>query len=162
MMQAPPYDPTLADPGSRLAARIIDTIAGFGVFAVAFVIDLIAHEAVDPAHGVGAVIANAGAALAFVALLGGPFLYEWLLTALTGATLGKRIMRIRVVNMADRTLLTTGKAAGRAACVAGFSYVPVVSLLDALWLLGDKPLQRCLHDMPVTTVVVRSGYAARA
>jgi len=151
-----PYDPTLADAVSRLGARIIDVLIAFALVVVAFVADAVIQAVADPYTAAGQAISIVTAVCTMLVIFVGPFAYEWLMTARTGATVGKRLMKIRVVNAADRSALTSGQAAGRAACVAGFSYIPVVSLLDQLWLLWDKPLQQCLHDKPVNSIVVRA------
>jgi uncharacterized RDD family membrane protein YckC len=73
----------------------------------------------------------------------------------TGQTVGKRVMKIRVVPLDPAESLTRGMAAKRflIESVAG-SFVPYFYLLDGLWQLWDQPYRQCLHDKwPQTTVV---------
>lgn len=153
----PPHDPTLADPLSRLIARIIDVIIVFAGYGVVGAPVAGIQSMVDLDHGIGQVIGIITALIAYGVILLGPFVYEWLMVARSGATVGKRLMKVRVVNAADRSPVSYGRSAGRAACWLVLNFVPLVNLLDKLWLLWDKPLQQCLHDKPVRTVVVRTG-----
>ena len=75
--------------------------------------------------------------------------YEGLLTA-RGGTLGKRWLGIRVVRLSDGRPPSTGASLGRAALAMVLSGTYV----DQLWLLWDRPWRQCLHDKPVSTVVV--------
>jgi uncharacterized RDD family membrane protein YckC len=74
----------------------------------------------------------------------------------TGQTVGKRIMKIRVVPLDPAATLNRGFAVKRflvQSVVGGF--VPGFSYLDGLWQLWDKPYQQCLHDKAARTVVVK-------
>jgi uncharacterized RDD family membrane protein YckC len=94
--------------------------------------------------------------------------YYWLLHAAWGATLGKRILGLRVVSAADRSKITARTAGLRAAAFlvgpAIFLLVPGVDLIGGLiWvadcgvLLVDSRMQ-CLHDRVVGTTVVRKRW----
>ena len=74
----------------------------------------------------------------------------------SGQTLGKRIMKIRVVPLDPAGSLTRGMAAKRylVQFPAGM-FVPFFSYLDGLWQLWDKPYQQSLHDKFARTVVVK-------
>ncbi|MBU2663213.1 RDD family protein [Actinoplanes bogorensis] len=74
----------------------------------------------------------------------------------SGQTLGKKIMKIRVVPLDPEGKLTRGMAAKRylVEFVAG-GLVPFFSWVDGLWQLGDKPYQQTLHDKFAQTVVVK-------
>jgi uncharacterized RDD family membrane protein YckC len=74
----------------------------------------------------------------------------------TGQTLGKRLMKIRVVPIDPDRTLTRGMAAKRylVEYVVGV-VVPFFHYLDGLWQLWDKPYQQALHDKAARTVVVK-------
>jgi uncharacterized RDD family membrane protein YckC len=74
----------------------------------------------------------------------------------TGQTLGKKLMKIRVVPIDPARRLTRGMAARRylVFCVVG-TIVPFFGLLDCLWLLWDKPYLQTLHDKAAETIVVK-------
>jgi len=74
----------------------------------------------------------------------------------TGQTLGKKVMKIRIVPLEPAVTLTRMMAAKRylAQHIAG-TFVPFFSYLDGLWQLWDKPFQQCLHDKFAQTVVVK-------
>ncbi|BCY08892.1 hypothetical protein L3i22_039800 [Actinoplanes sp. L3-i22] len=80
-----------------------------------------------------------------------------LLVRWNGQTLGKRIMKIRVVSLHPGVPLTRGIAARRFLLVVAGVFVPVLPLLDGLWQLWDKPFRQCLHDKAAETVVVTTS-----
>ncbi|MFC7246390.1 RDD family protein [Catellatospora aurea] len=75
-----------------------------------------------------------------------------------GETVGKRVMKLRVIKVQPGELLTRGDLTKRWAVerMAGL-FVPFFSYLDGFWQLWDKPLQQCLHDKAAKTVVVKVG-----
>ncbi|NJP35680.1 RDD family protein [Micromonospora sp. HSS6-12] len=73
-----------------------------------------------------------------------------------GQTLGKKVMKLRVVPLDPARTLDRRTARRRwlvqyLAC----SLVPGLSYVDGLWQLWDKPWQQCLHDQFAGTVVVK-------
>ena len=75
----------------------------------------------------------------------------------TGQTIGKKVMKIRIVPIDPTATLTRGAAAKRylVEFVAG-SLVPFLSAtLDGFWQLWDKPYQQTLHDKAAKTVVIK-------
>jgi uncharacterized RDD family membrane protein YckC len=134
-------------PGRRLAARSVDlAVVLAGGTAVTGVIAL--------ATGAGPAALTV---IAPVAVLVTGFLYEASCLAGWSLTPGKRALGLRVLTRSGQDL-SRGRALGRALCFPLLSpLVPVVGLLDPLWLLWDRPLRRCLHDRAAGTVVVRSG-----
>jgi len=74
----------------------------------------------------------------------------------TGQTLGKKVMKIRIVPVEPSATLTRGALGRRwlVEFVAG-SLVPFLNYLDGFWQLWDKPWQQCLHDKFARTVVVK-------
>ncbi len=132
-----------AGPGRRLVARILDTLAL--VAGIALLI------------GFRAVLGWPGWSLApvTVAAFAWLLLYEPVLTTLYGGGLGKLALGIRVVRIAAPLRnLAFGWSLLRWVCAFLIRYVPVLGLLDAFWLLWDRPLRQCLHDKPLDTIVV--------
>ncbi|HEU4425791.1 MAG TPA: RDD family protein [Pilimelia sp.] len=74
----------------------------------------------------------------------------------TGQTLGKKVMKIRIVPLDPAATLNRAMAAKRylVHVVAG-TFLPFFSYLDGFWQLWDKPFQQCLHDKFAETVVVK-------
>ena len=83
------------------------------------------------------------------------FLYAGLYQARrNGQTVGKRVMRIRVVRLDGGPFdLATATIRWLFQSVAGL--VPYYSTLDGLWQLWDKPYRQCLHDKGADTVVIK-------
>ncbi|MEV4635896.1 RDD family protein [Actinoplanes sp. NPDC049548] len=74
----------------------------------------------------------------------------------TGQTLGKKLIKVRVVPIEPGATLTRGMAAKRYLIeFVGGVLVPFFSYLDGLWQLWDKPYQQTLHDKVAKTVVVK-------
>ncbi|WP_405101221.1 RDD family protein [Micromonospora sp. NBC_01412] len=92
----------------------------------------------------------------FVLMLGLYWLYHVEYLRRTGQTLGKKVMKIRVVPLDPNGTLDRGTA-GRRYLVqfVGSMFVPGLSYVDGLWQLWDKPWQQCLHDKFARTVVVK-------
>ncbi|MEU5937661.1 RDD family protein [Micromonospora sp. NPDC047548] len=102
--------------------------------------------------------------LPFLALEAGIFLFAIGVTYVfhvemmfrTGQTVGKRVMKLRIVPLDPAAALDRKMAAKRwAAHQIGGSIVPGFSYVDGLWQLWDKPWQQCLHDKFAGTVVVK-------
>ncbi|GAA2400168.1 hypothetical protein Cme02nite_59300 [Catellatospora methionotrophica] len=75
-----------------------------------------------------------------------------------GETVGKRVLKLRVVKVQPGQALTRGDLTKRWAVErVGGVFIPMFSYLDGLWQLWDKPLQQCLHDKAAQTVVVKVG-----
>ncbi|MCT2279673.1 RDD family protein [Micromonospora chalcea] len=76
----------------------------------------------------------------------------------TGQTLGKKVMKLRIVPVQPDATLSRGMLGKRWAVeFAGGMFVPFLSYLDGFWQLWDKPWQQCLHDKFAGTVVVKVG-----
>lgn len=74
----------------------------------------------------------------------------------SGQTLGKKVMKLRVVPLAPDAALDRASAAKRFLVqYVAATFVPGFSYLDGLWQLWDKPYQQCLHDKFARTVVVK-------
>jgi uncharacterized RDD family membrane protein YckC len=166
-------DPTLAEPWQRLLARIVDTVVislitlpplfWFLIWELrqlpaAFPADLETPSDIDRVTQMEFTFLGYSALLALASALV-YFLYDWLQHARWGQTIGKRIMKIKVVAISDRTPVTGGAAAKRAAIQVLAPQVPgvgIFGLVDTLWLLWDKPNRQCLHDKFAGTVVVKT------
>ncbi|MFI7432753.1 RDD family protein [Micromonospora haikouensis] len=92
----------------------------------------------------------------FVLMLGLYWLYHVEYLRRSGQTLGKKVMKLRVVPL-DPTRTLDRAMAGRRYLVqfVAATVVPGLSYLDGLWQLWDKPWQQCLHDKFARTVVVK-------
>ncbi|MBQ0903564.1 RDD family protein [Micromonospora sp. U21] len=91
-----------------------------------------------------------------VLMLGLYWLYHVEYLKRGGQTLGKKVMKLRVVPL-DPTRALDRRMAGRRWLVQylAASLVPGISYLDGFWQLWDKPWQQCLHDKFAGTVVVK-------
>jgi uncharacterized RDD family membrane protein YckC len=101
------------------------------------------------------------------ALLNGllSYLYDVVYMRRTGQTVGKRIMKLRVVRVEDGGPITARHARRRWLAQDGVallalipfvgSLVGIYNWMDALWLLWDKPHRQCLHDKYGQTAVVK-------
>ncbi|GAA1409389.1 RDD family protein [Kitasatospora putterlickiae] len=78
-----------------------------------------------------------------------------------GQTVGKKVMKLRVVDLG-----TGGRAAENPLLVRAALYAlpnavyclgSLFALLNVLWPLWDKPFQQALHDKPARTVVVKES-----
>ncbi|MEV4557606.1 RDD family protein [Kitasatospora sp. NPDC049285] len=78
-----------------------------------------------------------------------------------GQTLGKKVMKIRVVSLAHGGRPTDNEFWARAGVWGGPAVVPCLGslfmLVNGLWQLWDKPLQQALHDKAAKTVVVKEN-----
>lgn len=94
--------------------------------------------------------------LVFAVTLIVSYVYEVEMMFRTGQTVGKRLMKIRVVPLDPARPLTRGMAAKRylVGWVVGI-LVPFFNYLDGLWQLWDKPYRQCLHDRFAETTVVK-------
>lgn len=184
---ATPGGRQLASATDRLLARIIDTlIISIPVLLVEIPLLVILGvwmydtlnlgEPVDPVTGalpppdggeVLLVLAVAFAAFGAVVVLSTivTYLYEVTFMHRSGQTIGKRLMKVRVVRVEDggpieprharrRWLAREGVAALALIPLVG-SIVGVYNWLDSLWLLWDKPNRQCLHDKYGKTTVVK-------
>jgi uncharacterized RDD family membrane protein YckC len=74
----------------------------------------------------------------------------------SGQTVGKKVMKLRVVPLNPAATLTRATAAKRYFVeFVGGMLVPILPYLDGLWQLWDKPYQQCLHDKAADTIVIK-------
>ena len=157
----------LASFGDRLLARLIDGLI-LGAIAVVLAIPVfVVFVAPLPDSGTGSRAESAsfgGFVLAvlgveagwFVLAFAATYLYEVELLLRNGQTIGKRVMKIKVIPLAPGAPLTRRSAAVRwlVGTIAP-AFVPLFNWLDGLWQLWDKPYRQCLHDKASGTAVVK-------
>jgi uncharacterized RDD family membrane protein YckC len=85
------------------------------------------------------------------------YLYLVEFTWRTGQTIGKRVLKLKIVPVDPAAERTRGMLAKRWLVEQGGALIPFFSYVDGLWQLWDKPLQQCLHDKAAGTVVVKIG-----
>jgi uncharacterized RDD family membrane protein YckC len=160
----------LADFGSRLLAWLIDTAILSGVLLVvtlpAFVALFLtvlrpdiesssAGNSALPGRFVVAVLLFEAGFFVFALLL--QYVYEVEMMYRSGQTVGKRVMKLRVIPIDPSRRLTRGTAATRYLMqfVVG-GIVPFFSFIDGLWQLWDSsPYLQTLHDKVAQTVVIK-------
>ena len=168
---APPPPPVapdgrrLAEFGDRLVARIVDVavISAGAMVVVTPLIGFMVWWTVQNPPGRDAglldvvcpwLLMYAGLILLAVAV---SYLYEVEYCFRQGGrTIGKRVMKLRIVPLQPGAVYHRGFAIKRwlimdvvGGILPGFTYV------DGLWQLGDTPYRQCLHDKYATTVVVK-------
>jgi uncharacterized RDD family membrane protein YckC len=150
----PPYGAgSLADPGQRLVARIIDgLIVGVGFIALTIVMSMFgaALGSIGPSE-IGGFFAISGILGIVIVAFG----YEIVFIATRGQTPGKMVMSIKVVRTADGQIPDWGASFLRWIVPIAMSLLPFGGFLDALWLLWDDNRQ-CLHDKAANTLVIRT------
>ena len=156
----------LAGAGSRLGARIIDSVILSVVsiiLLVAGVLALIGLDLEDTTETEEELAEGGGVFLGMIlAILAIGLLYEVVLIATRGQTLGKMATRIRVVRADNGQVPGWGKSLGRWLLPALFgiagSYMPFVGLgvlLIYVSLLWDKRRQGW-HDKAARTLVIKA------
>ncbi|MBQ1042785.1 MULTISPECIES: RDD family protein [unclassified Micromonospora] len=172
----PPVAPNgqpLAGFGDRLIAYLIDTAVAMAVTMVLLLpvfllfffrmideIEQAGPNGPDPAELWTGVLLPLFAAELGVLLLMLAFywIYHVEYARRTGQTLGKKVMKLRIVPVQPDAALSRGMLGKRWAVeFAGGMFVPFLSYLDGFWQLWDKPWQQCLHDKFAGTVVVKVG-----
>ncbi|RJQ80472.1 RDD family protein [Pseudonocardiaceae bacterium YIM PH 21723] len=154
-------DVRLASMGSRLVARLIDGLitsvlpVGLIVLYLAFadrLFDLRQDEsAFIPRFSIG--VALAITLLLIMAVI--PPLYEWLMVATRGATLGKMLMGIRVLDQRTGGEAGYSRAAVRVAVLHGSAYFcALMVLVVMLSPLFDSRRRQGWHDQAAGTVVI--------
>lgn len=150
----PQYGPnSLADPGQRLVARIIDSVIVGIAFFILFFVVAIALGGADTA-GAGDDALGGAVVIMFILAFAAFVAYEVGLTATRGQTVGKMAMGIKVVDEATGQAPGWGPSFIRWVIPLLIGIVPFGTIVDALWLLWDKNRQ-CLHDKPAKTLVIR-------
>ncbi|MFD6612838.1 RDD family protein [Micromonospora chalcea] len=172
----PPVAPNgqpLAGFGDRLLAYLIDTAVAMAVMMALFlpVVFLVFFRMIDELEQAGPngpdpaevwttvflplLAAELGVLLLMLVFY---WVYHVEYARRTGQTLGKKVMKLRIVPVQPDAALSRGMLGKRWAVeFAGGMFVPFLSYLDGFWQLWDKPWQQCLHDKFAGTVVVKVG-----
>lgn len=152
-------DRPLASPWTRLGAVVIDGLF-YGAAVIPGVILMgLAGGFADETDGAGLPIALVLMGLGFLAAFG----YNMWLLSETGQTLGKKALKLRVVDEADASNPGFVRAVLLRALAPGvIANVPVIgtlfSLADALFIFRDD--RKCIHDHFAKTVVVTEAEGA--
>ncbi|GAA4912316.1 uncharacterized protein DUF2510 [Stackebrandtia albiflava] len=160
-----------AEPGLRLVARLIDVVAVLllnvvvnGWFVYQYVQEMmpvvrsiLSDPTIDPAD---LVISDQATRLQWTIMAIGVllwFLYEVPSTVSSGQTLGKRIMGIQVASI-PFPKLRYGMVISRWSLlllpVLCFPFGVILSIVDGVWCLHDRPFRQCLHDKSAMTMVI--------
>jgi uncharacterized RDD family membrane protein YckC len=147
----------------RLAARLIDSLI-YGIFYAIFLAigaAVVSSTAVTDFHGhttsEHSGLEMPGLLWALAATLGSGLVYEWLMVAYKGATLGKMALGIKVVNQVTGQLLSLGSAFVRPLVpLAASVFCSLLALLVYLSPLFDKSGRlRGWHDKAADDVVIK-------
>lgn len=145
-------DRPLANPWTRLGAQFLDGLV-YAALAVPVLAVAIMTGALDGASDVTPLGLIALTMLLFLVVLG----YQMWLLATTGQTIGKRFLKLRVVDEADGSNPGFVRAVLlRVFAPAAITNIPLVGFLfwlaDALFVFRDD--RKCIHDHFAKTVVV--------
>lgn len=142
----------VASTGVRVGAFVLDvvivTVAVF-LAAVPFMVLLAFTTPMDEAE-----MEMAGNGIGALVGLVVWFLYFVVPTALTGRTLGKKMLGTQVVRVDDGGVPGWGKAAGRQAILALLNFGCYIPQIVNLVLLSKEPQRRGWHDRAAGTRVV--------
>jgi uncharacterized RDD family membrane protein YckC len=164
----------LANPGRRLAARVLDWLLLIPVFTLLVVVTLliaaphfgpIFPSFTETKSGVSQ--PTPGFLWVYLTVFGcavatGLFMvaYETVATVRYGRTFGKAWLHIRPARV-DGSALGWGRAFGRVAIYWVIGILGWVGLVDSLWCLWDDNHQ-CLHDKVADSIVINDGAPQRA
>jgi uncharacterized RDD family membrane protein YckC len=157
----------LADFGERLLAFLLDRLILMAILLIPLIVVMV---------GMFMVLLNAAQAAApgeppnfggfiplifigfFFGILGldalATYLYQVSYQLRTGVTVGKRVMKLRIVDAETGAPMEVSAARKRWVIQLLFGFVGMVSYLDGLWQLWD-PQKQTLHDKVARTVVVK-------
>lgn len=161
---APDAPLELAGRGSRLGAKCVDGLTVLGVMLVTGIAAAIFLPLLQPYGRARVQPATAFPAAALVAALlvflafAGLILWNCLWLHRYGQTVGKRVLRIRIVR-SDGGRCGLGRIfALRYLPMMVLGLIPVVGFLVTLtdWLLIFRDSRKCLHDQFADTIVVKT------
>lgn len=159
-----------ANPGLRLVARLIDVsilvalnLVVNGWFLYQYVQEIapaVRGIMADPSADPMALITDRASRLQWTIVIIAAliwFAYEVPGTVNTGQTVGKRLMGLRVVSIPMPKLrysMVISRWSLMLLPVVCFPFGVIVSIVDSLWCLHDKPFRQCLHDKSAMTMVI--------
>jgi uncharacterized RDD family membrane protein YckC len=168
LVPAAPSGAPLADFGERLGAYFIDGLIMGAIVLVPAMIGMFVLIAVflnqphttdyrgQPAIPTGIVV---GYFVLILVLLPFQLLVRYLYLVTyqlrRGQTVGKRAMKIKIVNLADGTPMSLTAARKRWLLESGAALIGPLAYVDGLWQLWDQPYKQCLHDKWAQTIVVK-------
>ncbi|MFE3073286.1 RDD family protein [Streptomyces sp. NPDC059247] len=143
--------PPLAESGRRIIARVIDWLIIAVPLAIIGIPFDIYRRATENSFGSGESLGfQLLTIVAFVA-------YDTVMTARTGQTVGKKLMKLRVAMLNDGSTPPMNQSLLRAVVL----WLPALICCACLWpllllilILVDKPYKQGLHDKAAKTVVV--------
>jgi uncharacterized RDD family membrane protein YckC len=139
----------LASRGQRLGAMLIDMLLVMAAVVPGSVLTAIGSQAGPDARGAIAVLGS----LTLLLSVAGLQVYQWYLLVRSGQTLGKRLVKIRIVRQEDDELPGFGRVVGLRLLLNGvFAMWPPYALMDALFIFGER--SECIHDRIARTKVV--------
>ena len=146
----------LAEPAARLRAKVIDGLIFVALIVVGVIVVLLALVAGNWGVGIGVVEGIMLATMMFGLV---SFLYDPVLIAVRGQTVGKMLTRIRVVRADNGELPTWGRSFGRWALPGALAFIPGVGVLLALICYASltwDASRRGWHDKAAGTIVVKA------
>jgi uncharacterized RDD family membrane protein YckC len=168
LVPAAPNGAPLADFGERFVAYLLDYLIMGAILLVpaaggiALVIVTLLHQPPtvndqgQPTVGPTIVLIYLLVVLSLIPLqLLVHYLYQVSYQVRRGQTVGKRVMKIKIVSLADGAPMSVTAARKRWLLGSVAALVGVFAWLDGLWQLWDQPYRQCLHDKWAQTVVVR-------
>lgn len=152
---------TLASPGGRLVAAVVDWLAYIAAIAPGLIVtNALDGAAPDMADLIG------GTLIVFGSL--GLMAYQWYMIATTGQSLGKRLMGIRIINEGGGDPGFVMGVVVRIWAMAGiklfaglflgmmcFPFTAIILLIDPLCIFSES--RQCLHDKLASTFVVEAN-----
>ena len=144
----------LAEPGTRLIAHMVDSLANGLPLIAMMVLGFIVAASTGEEGAIYLLAATGLGVLGSLAVLG----YQLYLLSTIGQTLGKRMMGIQV-RRTDGSPVDLGRLILLRNFVPWFinSACGIFFLVDALFIFGEE--RRCLHDQIADTIVVKvDGY----
>lgn len=154
-----PNGQELADVWTRLLARLIDGLIVGGLVSIVVVplVLVVFFVSISASDGeatlVGVLLITE--LLAFLLALAGQYVYDVEFAKRTGQTIGKRVMKLRIVPLDPHLPLDRGVLARRWLVSSPGGLIPGLGLFNVLWCLWDQPYRQCLHDKFAKTVVVK-------
>ena len=146
--------------GERLVAYLVDSVIQTGIVSIVVI----------PVYFVVviSVLRGGGSGGTFLETLVGLVVFEVVVYTLfsylyhvewirrSGNTVGKKLMKLRVVSLdGSQTPMDRRTLAKRWAVQFVVAAVPFYTYLDGFWQLWDQPYRQCLHDKWPRTVVVK-------
>lgn len=143
----------LAGRGTRLGAQVLDSLIGFAVVFPGLFLMLAGAPSSTEQRASG--LFGFGVLIVVVAAVG-LAIYQIVLLSTAGQTLGKKLLRIRIIDYQTGENPGFAKAFLLRSVVNGLlCVVPVYALVDVLFIFGNE--RRCVHDFIAGTKVVETG-----